>query len=314
MKLIEIKFEKEIEPIFAIELDNADLVFACPKDNQIYNYELLIYRLKDEQYFLLQSIKEGGLGFPAKYYITGHCSYSRQYHKLNYKLNELKKISGNRFVCLSDYGIKIYSLNDKNEYSLILLDGILEDIKILNEVNENKFIFGVQQIQNNYFSTSFILFIGIFELEKVTKEELDKKLSVLKEKGYQSGKKGGYCHKYNIFGFPILRGKEKDEENEENNGELYDDEIKKIIESLKFSCSIKKGVNKYNCYDKIPLSGNVILKNKYFIFIIDNNIFVFDLKEGKELKRYVILIDGNFDGKDSLFITDYLDIRKWNNV
>ena len=31
------------------------------------------------------------LGLTAKYYITGHCSYSRQYHKLDYKISELKK-------------------------------------------------------------------------------------------------------------------------------------------------------------------------------------------------------------------------------
>ena len=72
----------------------------------------------------------------------------------------------------------------------------------------------------------------MFELKNATKEELDKKLSVLKEKGYQSGKKGGYCHKYNMFGFPIFRGKEE-EENEEKNEGSYDDEIKKIIESMK---------------------------------------------------------------------------------
>ena len=313
-KLIEIKFEQEVEPIFSIELDNGDLVFACKNDNPIYNYDLLIYRLKDQNYFLLQKIKEGGLGFPAKYYITGHCSYSRQYHKLNYEISNLKKISGNRFICVSDYGIKIYSLNEKNEYSLVLLNEELQDIKMIQEINENKFIFGIQEVKNNYFSRCIEIFVGMFELKNVTKEELDKKLNILKEKGYQSGKKGGYCHKYNMFGFPIFRGREEEEEgNEENNKDLYDDEIKKIIESLKFSCSILKGVNKYNSYDMIQLSGNVILKNKYFTTIIGNNIFVYDLKKGNELKRFEILIDGIFDEKDSLFIPERLDIKKWNN-
>ena len=91
--LTEIKFEQPIKPDFVIELDNGDLIIACNNDDKIYNYELLVYRFKDQQYFLLQKIKEGGLGLTAKYYITGHCSYTRQYHKLDYKIRELDRKS-----------------------------------------------------------------------------------------------------------------------------------------------------------------------------------------------------------------------------
>ena len=310
-KLIEIKFERPIKPAFAIELDNNDLVIACNNDNEIYNYEILIYRLKEQKYFLFQKIKEGGLGFPAKYYVTGHCSYTRQYHKLDYKLSNLKKISGNRFLCLSNYGLKMYSLNEKNEYSLVLLNDQLEDIKMIHEVNENKFIFSVQNVRSNYYYRSIEIYLGIIELKNATKEELDKKLSLIKEKGYQTGKKQQYCHKYNMFGFPIFREPEIEEKEEDNKN--YDDELKKIIESLKFSCSIK-ATQKYDSDGMIQLSDSVILKNKYCIMIIANNIFVFDLKEGKELKRYELLIDGKFNGNDSLFMLDHLDIKKWNNV
>ena len=94
-------------------------------------------------------------------------------------------------MLVSDYGIKMYSLNEKNEYSLVLLNEELSDIKMIHEINENKFIFGIQEIRNSYFSKSFEMYVGMFELKNATKEELDKKLSVLKEKGYQSGKKGG---------------------------------------------------------------------------------------------------------------------------
>ena len=122
-QIAEIKFEQPINPFFAIELDNGDLIIACKNDDDnMYNYQLLVYRFKDQQYFLLQKIKEGGLGLTAKYYITGHCSYTRQYHKLDYKISELKKISGNRFFCLSNHGLKMYSLNEKNEYSLVLIE------------------------------------------------------------------------------------------------------------------------------------------------------------------------------------------------
>ena len=314
-KLTEIKFEQPVEPAFAIQLDNGDLIIACYNDkyndNEIYNYEIFVYRLKDQQFFLVQKIKEGGLGFPAKYYVTGHCSYTRQYHKLIYKITNLKKLSGNRFLCLSNYGLKMYSLNEKNEYSLVLLNDQLEDLKAIHEVNENKFIFSVENVRSNYFYRSIEIYIGIIELKNATKEELDKQLSLLKEKGYQTGKKQEYCHNYNMFGFPIFR--EPEIEEEEGDKKSYDEEIKKIIESLKFSCSIK-GTQKYNSEGRIELSDFIILKNKYFIMIIGNNIFVFDLKEGNELKRYELLFDGTFNKNDSLFMLHNLDIKKWNNV
>jgi len=312
-KINEIKFDQKAKPVFVIELDNGDLVIACENHDELYEYDILIYRLNNQQYSLLQKIKEGGLGFPAKYYITGHCSYSREYHKVDYRLSQLKKISGNRFMCVSDYGIKLYSLNEKNEYSLVLLDEGLPDLKIINQVSENKFIFGINEERNELFCRSLEMFVGLFELKNATKEELEKKLKVLKEKGYHSGKKGGYCHNYNIFGFPIFRGREEEEENVVNNGYLYENLNKKIIESLKLSTSVLKGgVNKYVSYSHIQFSGNIILKNKYFTMIIGNNIFIYDLQNGKELKRYNILIDGIFEGKDSLFIPRSLDIRKWN--
>lgn len=40
------------------------------------------------------------------------------------------------------------------------------------------------------------------------------------------------------------------------------------------------------------ISGCAIIKNKFFVIMIDNNILVFDLMSGNELKRYEILIDG----------------------
>ena len=310
-KKAEIKFEQPIEPVFAIELDNGDLIIACNNDDKMYNYDLLVYRFKDQKYFLLQKIKEGGLGLTAKYYITGHCSYTRQYHKLDYKIRELKKISGNRFFCLSNHGLKMYSLNEKNEYSLVLIEDELEDLGMIHEVNENKFIFSVQKVHNNYFYSTIEMYIGMIELKNATKEELDKKLALVKEKGYQSGKKGGYCHKYNMFGFPILRGPEAEEKEEIRAN--FDDELKKIIESLKYSCSIK-GTQKYNSSSNLQLSDYVIIKNKYLIMVIGVNILIIDLNEGKELKTYELLIDGIFEGNDSLFMADRFEIKKWSSA
>ena len=240
----------------------------------MYNYVLLVYRLKDQQYSLLQKIKEGGLGMTAKYYITGHCSYSRQYHKLDYKISELKKISGNRFFCLSNHGLKMYSLNEKNEYSLVLIEDELEDLGMIHEINENKFISSVQKVHTNYFYSTTEMYLGTFEIKNATKEELDKKLALVKEKGYHSGKKGGYCHKYNMFGFPIFRGPEAEEKEEIQ--ENFDDEIKKIIESLKYSCSIKATL-KYNNDSNLRLTNSIIIKKKHSIIVIGVNILIIDL-------------------------------------
>ena len=116
-----------------------------------------------------------------------------------------------------------------------------------------------------------------------------------------------------MFGFPIFRGKEEDEENEEKNEGLYDNEIKKIIESLKYSCLIK-GTQKYNSNSNLRLTDSIIIKNKYLIMVIGVNILVIDLNEGIEFKRYELLIDGIFEGNDSLFMADHIEMKKWSNA
>ena len=67
----------------------------------------------------------------------------------------LKEISGNRFFCISNYGFKIYSLNKKNEYSLILLIDHLNGIQIINEINENTFIICINKGPENYWETGY---------------------------------------------------------------------------------------------------------------------------------------------------------------
>ena len=54
--------------------------------------------------------------------------------------------------------------------------------------------------------------------------------------------------------------------------------------------------------------GNAILKNKYFLIGIDNIISIYDIDSGKQLKRYILL----FEGEDNLYKCD-ANIIKWNN-
>ena len=101
-KLIEIFFDKQINPISVIQLDNNDLIFNS--ENSI-----LIYRLKNKEYFLFQEIEDEGLGYEIKYGNHGWCGNSA--YRIQYKIQYLKEISGNRFICINKYGFKIYSLN-----------------------------------------------------------------------------------------------------------------------------------------------------------------------------------------------------------
>ena len=285
-KIIEIKFESPTNVISAIQLINNDLVIACVKNRE--EYELLIYRLKDNKYFLFQKIKESGLGYESKYEFS-FCVNSS--YKMIYKLNYLKEISKKRFMCISNYGFKIYSLNKKGEYSLILLSNYLEDIKIIHELNENEFIFCTL---NKRYKLKEIL-IEIIKLKKTNKKELNDKLKHLKNFGYHINRDS-------------CRLKIEDE-----NSNIYDDELKKLIESLKLSCTTKKIINDTS-YDRYEyLSDYIILKKKYFIVMIDNIIFIYDIMNEKKMKRYEIVIDAIVNDIDGLFVPNCIDLKKWNN-
>ena len=137
--LFEFNFDNKI--ISSIQLDNGDLIFLEKTEiekkwNYEYNYQLLIYRLKDNKYYLLQKIKEDMTGYTQQNSHSGCMVYPKEYD-----VDFIKEISGNRFICVTNYGFKIYSLNDKNEYSLSLLTTHVEGIDIIHEVNENTFIF-----------------------------------------------------------------------------------------------------------------------------------------------------------------------------
>ena len=47
-----------------------------------------------------------------------------------------KPITGNKFLCLTNYGFQIFSLNGKNEYSIDLLENYNDDIITIHELDE----------------------------------------------------------------------------------------------------------------------------------------------------------------------------------
>ena len=278
-KLYEIKFDNNNYKSSAIQLDNNDLVF-------LYDNQLLIYRLKKEKYSLLQKIEENKGGFKLQYSHSGCMRYPKYYN-----VKFIKEISKNRFICVSNYGFKIYSLNKKNEYSIILLNEYYKGIEVIHEIDENNFIF----CTNRHCGDSLggpahdIILIDLIKLEEITKNDIDSKLKELTEqKDYDD----------DYFGF-----------NRKKNVKTIDkDEIKKVIKSLKLICKCNN-IFKYSTYGGYHrFYGYVIIKNKFFIAMIDNNINIFDLFNGKQLKRYEILIDG-----ENNIYKARMHIKKWNN-
>ena len=142
-KLFNIKIEKEFKYLSLIELDNHDIIFLTEKNTE---YKLLIYRLKDSKYSLLQELEENAKGYePQRTY--SRCSSKPK----EYEMQFLEKISGNKFISISNYGYKIYVLNKNNEYSLVLMDIYWDGELKIYEINENKFIFCVKKyIRKNY--------------------------------------------------------------------------------------------------------------------------------------------------------------------
>ena len=283
-KLYEIKFDNyNYKKTTAIQLDNNDLVLLS--GNQIF-----IFRLKDGKYFLLQKIEEDKRGFKLQYSFSGYEGYPK-----SYKVNFIKEISGNRFICASNYGFKIYSLNDKNLYSIILLNKHYENIEMIHEISENKFIFftklycgdSLDGLERN------ILLIDLITLKGITKDVINRKLQELTEYDVYNYDEDGDYFRFN---------KKRDEKATDMK------EIKKLIESLKLTSKCKK-IFEYNTYGEFHnFHGYVILKNKFFIIMIDNYIKIFDLFNGNNLKTYEIIIDG----EDNLYKAK-MEIKKWNN-
>ena len=72
-KLNDFKRNKE-KIAFVIELDNNDLIFMIRLKQEYiweFNYELVIYRLKNNNYFLFQKIKEDMTGYKIQYECHG---------------------------------------------------------------------------------------------------------------------------------------------------------------------------------------------------------------------------------------------------
>ena len=94
------------------------------------------YSLKNENYILLQKIKEDKTGYKTQNSYSGCFAY-----KKSFQLNEIKKLKDNKIMTISNYGIRIYALNENKEYSMILMDVHSRGLQQIYEIDQNNLIF-----------------------------------------------------------------------------------------------------------------------------------------------------------------------------
>ena len=275
-KLYEIELKEKYNITSVIQLDNKDLVFL---DANFLN----IYRLNEEKYFLLQIILENQTGYHRQSSFSGCLGFPKAY-----KAEFIKEISGNRFICVSNYGFKMYSLNEKNEYSISLLEWYHEGLRTIIELDKNSFIFCTQIDCGDSLGgpAHNVLIIDKIDLREITQIEKENKLF------YQADS-------YRYYHYNIRRNERE---------KLTEEKAIRVIDSLKFTYDYKQFI-KYSTYGGHHyFKGSAILKNKYFIIEIDNNILIYDIFSGNELKRYRLLISG----ENNLYICN-ANIKKWKN-
>ena len=293
-KLFALEIEEGYNISHAIQLKNKDLILIIePPRFYCIDYKMLIFRYSNGKVNLIQTIEEDSDGFPDKYAFSGGCGNS--YHLVGYYIYFLKEISNNRFICVSNYGFKLYSLNkNNNEYSLILLDNNLEGIKFIHEINENKFMFGVKiKKEREYFEEYFSIAFKIVELKKITQSEIEYKIKNKKENDWAE------LNRFNCYHL----------------GPTKEDDIDKkmvkaieIITKLQLTCSIKTIFETDNKAVFPNLKENIILKNKYLIFMMDVTINILDLSQQKIIKKYKIFIND----ENQTIIYRKMILRKWS--
>ena len=122
-------------------------------------------------------------------------------------------------------------------------------------------------------------------LKEITKEEKEEKLKEIRNNKY-------------YFGYFYAKEGKK----------ITEEENKIVIESLKYNCIYNEFFNLFLYGEHYYFRGEVILKNKYLLVGIDDNILLFDILSGNQLKKYTILTEG----KDNLYFQN-AHIKKLNN-
>ena len=128
------------------------------------SYIIKIYRLKNGSYELFQIIDNDNDGYEKK--IKKSFNITIRHKVINYKINDLIKLTQNKFISISDLGFKIYSLSNKDEtnseYTLCFnyKNESHDRINYIYPINENELII-------IYFITNYTFFgNNYFDIEK----------------------------------------------------------------------------------------------------------------------------------------------------
>jgi hypothetical protein len=205
---------------------------------------------------LTQKIKETIEGYEIEYnYKRSMFGEEEKAQPKAYKLYYIKAISGNRFFCVSNYGFKMYALNGKNEYELVLLEPY-EKIDFIYEIDSDQFIFG---------------------------------LNIRKVEGYGFCGNAYTCYYHLLLNIIELKDIDKNQNNSKNNNLKMNEKLKYSVISktmFEFNCS-----NPLVFDTEIEFSDFVTLKNKYFIVMIEKSILIFNMETREEIKKFEINID-----------------------
>ena len=177
-----------------------------------------------------------------------------------YEAHFIKEISGNRFILVSNYGYKIYSLNKKKEYAIVLLEEYIDGIDNIIELDKNNFIFlstiGYGQVRRHPPHNRLI--IDKISLKEISENEKNIKLEKIEERDYYNEEDSFYDY-YS----------DDDECSHKNPPKKYSGEkIKNLIESLEYTHITDKLLD-YSTYGSYHyFKGNAILMNKFFVVAI----------------------------------------------
>ena len=208
----EIELDNYLDYTLAIQSNNKDLILFSEK-------VLTIYRLKNNKYVQVQKISNNRAGYHEQRRFT---DCTTNYHK-PYKAKFIKEISGNRFILVSNYGYKIYSLNEKKEYTVTLLEEYYDDLENIIELDKNNFIFLLRTEYGEEYDNTQLL-IEKISLKEISEEKKKKKLEEIEEIDY-----------YDDDSFPddFFSGF-FDKEQSKKYKIFSEEEIKNIIESLEY--------------------------------------------------------------------------------
>ena len=146
----------------------------------------------------------------------------------------------------------------------------MEGIRKIYEINDNKLLFCINFSGK---SKKFFL-IEKFELKKIKESFLENKEEELKNKKM-----------------------------------IESNESKDIISSLKIRFCCKNLFENYFCEAYFyEFSDYVVLKNKYFIIMINNHLLICDSLTGEQIIRYSIVLEG----VTNLYVEKDMKIGKWN--